>query len=80
VQCITISGDRENWAAPSSCPAAGASVRPISAGQGSLAMKQSLIPASGEERGTHNAASKSEGKSSPAIWRFEGAARVVAPD
>ncbi len=80
MQCITISGDRENWAAPSSCPAAGASVRPSSAGQGSSAMKQSLIPASGEERGTHNAASKSEGRSSTAIWRIKGAAQALAPD
>jgi len=55
-------------------------VRPSLARQGSLAVKQSLILASGEERGTHNATSKSEGKSSLAIWRFEGAARVIAPD
>ena len=55
-------------------------MRPSSAGQGSSAMEQSLISASGEERGTYSAVSKSEGKSSPAIWKFEGAVQASAPD
>jgi hypothetical protein len=48
---------------PQSCPAAGASARPSSAGQGSSVMRQDLILASGEVRGTHGVLSKSEGRS-----------------
>jgi hypothetical protein len=49
---------------PSSYLVIGVLVRPSLARQGSLVIKQSLIPISREERGTHNTTSKLEGKSS----------------
>lgn len=73
-----ISGDEKSWAVPQSCPAARALARPSSSRQGSSVMRQDLILASGEGRGTHSALSKSEGRSGLAKGDSRERRRVLA--